>query len=85
MRYPDDALRRIAAAVGLPANADPAAIAAEVERLRSERDEARATERRAVVAWLRDAPGRRMWRQDPMDAAADAIERGEHLPDPEAP
>jgi hypothetical protein len=43
---------------------------------------ARAAERAAVVAWLRSTVTarvlRRLWRQEPMDAAADAIERGEH-------
>jgi hypothetical protein len=35
-------------------------------------------ERAAVVAWLRSTVTARLWRQEPMDAAADAIERGEH-------
>ena len=35
-------------------------------------------ERAAVVAWLRSTVTERLWRQAPMDAAADAIERGEH-------
>jgi hypothetical protein len=50
----------------------------------AERDEhttlraAVAAERAAVVAWLRSTVTARLWRQEPMDAAADAIERGEH-------
>jgi hypothetical protein len=35
-------------------------------------------ERAAVVAWLRSTATERLWRQEPMDAAANAIERGEH-------
>lgn len=39
-------------------------------------------ERAAVIAWLRAAPAARLWRQEPMDAAADALCRGEHLAPP---
>lgn len=39
----------------------------------------RLEERAAVVAWLRAAPAVRLWRQEPMDAAADALCCGEHL------
>ena len=42
----------------------------------------RLEERAAVVAWLRAAPAARLWRQEPMDAAADALCRGEHLAPP---
>lgn len=42
----------------------------------------RLDERAAVVAWLRAAPAARLWRQEPMDAAADALCRGEHLAPP---
>lgn len=47
----------------------------------------RLEELEAVVAWLRAAPAERLWRQEPMDATADALCRGEHLtpaPDPTA-
>lgn len=39
----------------------------------------RLEELEAVVAWLRAAPAERLWRQEPMDATADALCRGEHL------
>ena len=42
----------------------------------------RLEERAAVIAWLRAAPAARLWRQEPMDAAADALCRGEHLAPP---
>ncbi len=49
---------------------------------------AQQAERAAVVAWLRSTVTarvlRRLWRQEPMDAAADAIERGEHRREEEA-
>ena len=64
------------------------AMCAEVERLRAINanlrimvdglETAAHEERAAVVAWLRAAPTTRMWRQAPMDDAADCIERGEH-------
>lgn len=38
-------------------------------------------ERAAVVAWLRAAPAARLWRQEPMDAAAGILERGQHIAD----
>ena len=38
--------------------------------------ERRATAR--IVAWLRATPTTRMWREQPMNDAADCIERGEH-------
>lgn len=47
----------------------------------------RLEELEAVVAWLRAAPAERLWRQEPMDATADALCRGDHLtpaPDPTA-
>ena len=47
----------------------------------------RLEELEAVVAWLRAAPAERLWRQEPMDATADALCRGAHLtpaPDPTA-
>jgi hypothetical protein len=65
-----------------------AALVAEVARLREFRNamhagndevaEAVADERAVVVAWLRSEATERLWRQEPMDAAANAIERGEH-------
>jgi hypothetical protein len=52
------------------------------------RSRGRVEEVEAVVRWLQAAPGERLWRQEPMDAAAAAIARGEHLkpavPDPDA-
>ena len=41
-------------------------------------------ERAAVVAWLRSTTIGRLWGQDPLDAAADAIERGEHRKEEES-
>ena len=65
-----------------------AAIQIEAERHRRIADEAvtriesaEEEERAAVVAWLRGTPATRLWRQEPMDAAADCIERGEHRVD----
>lgn len=61
----------------LPAKPDPYAEGYAAGRLE---------ERAAVVAWLRAAPAARLWRQEPMDAAADALCRGEHLaPKPATP
>ena len=55
------------------APADIGALIAEVERLRGEAER----ERAAVVAWLQAASQR--WAvDDPLNEAADAIERGEH-------
>ena len=55
------------------APADLTALIAEVERLRGEAER----ERAAVVAWLQAASQR--WAvDDPLNEAADAIERGEH-------
>jgi hypothetical protein len=42
------------------------------------REQGREQERAVVVAWLRAAPTARMWRQEPMEDAANLIERGEH-------
>jgi hypothetical protein len=49
-----------------------------MEQMRVEADEARATERRAVVAWLRKQ-GMAPYAQSNLDYAATMIERGEHL------
>lgn len=50
--------------------------------------EGRLRELEAVVAWLLRAPESKAWRQDPMEATAAALLRGEHLvtpaPDPTA-
>ena len=72
------------------ATVDRAYTPARIRELEAEVSEARAEgyaagrleERAAVVAWLRAAPAARLWRQEPMDAAADALCRGEHLAPP---
>lgn len=50
--------------------------------------EGRLRELEAVVAWLLRAPDAKAWRQEPMEATAAALLRGEHLstpaPDPTA-
>jgi hypothetical protein len=57
-------------------------VGALLDALEAANAEAARRERAAVVAWLRSTVTarvlRRLWRQEPMDAAADAIERGEH-------
>jgi hypothetical protein len=42
------------------------------------KEEGAKEERAAVVSWLRSTTIGRLWGQDPLDAAAEAIERGEH-------
>lgn len=44
--------------------------------------EGRLRELEAVVAWLLRAPDVKAWRQDPMEATAAALLRGEHLCSP---
>lgn len=50
--------------------------------------EGRLRELEAIVGWLLRAPESKAWRQDPMEATAAALLRGEHLssptPDPTA-
>ena len=44
----------------------------------------RLQELEAVIAWLLRAPETRLWRQEPMEATAAALLRGEHLATPTA-
>lgn len=68
------------------ATEDRAALEARVRALEAQVSAARANGRleelEAIVSWLRAAPAARLWRQEPMDAAADALCRGEHLAPP---
>lgn len=65
------------------ATEDRAALEARVRALEAQVSAARANGRleelEAIVSWLRAAPAERLWRQEPMDATADALCRGEHL------